>query len=49
MPIRINRAIALLAQDQAIYYDGAHSGHVLTHAQGMEDAATWADYINVGM
>lgn len=49
MPTRINRAIALLAQDQAIYYDGAHSGHVLTHAQGMEDAATWADYINVGM
>ena len=27
----INRAIELLAQDQAIYYDGAHSGHVLTH------------------
>jgi 4-hydroxy-2-oxoheptanedioate aldolase len=49
MPDRINRAIALLAEDQAIYYTGAHSGHVLTHAQGLADAATWADYINVGM
>ncbi len=49
MPARINRAIALLAQDQAIYYAGAHSGHVLTYAQGVQDAATWADYINVGM
>jgi 4-hydroxy-2-oxoheptanedioate aldolase len=49
MPARINRAVALLAEDQAIYYTGAHSGHVLTHAQGVEDAATWADYINVGM
>ncbi len=46
---RINRAIELLCQDQAIYYDGPHSGHVLTHAQGMADAGTWADYINVGM
>ena len=46
---RINRAIELLAQDQAIYYDGPHSGHVLTHAQGREDAGTWADYMNVGM
>src|SRR5439155_15780865 len=27
----------------------AHSGHVLTHAQGREDANTWADYMNVGM
>ena len=49
MADRINRAIELLAQDQAIYYVGAHSGHVLTRAQGREDAATWADYINVGM
>ncbi|TXL76768.1 hypothetical protein FHP25_11295 [Vineibacter terrae] len=49
MPSRINRAIELLAQDQAIYYDGPHSGHVLTHAQGAADARTWADYINVGM
>src|SRR3954462_7435021 len=49
MPTRINRAIELLAQDQAIYYDGPHSGHVLTQVQGREDAGTWADYINVGM
>src|SRR5262249_6430281 len=49
MPSRINRAIELLAEDQAIYYVGAHTGHVLTAAQGAADAATWADYINVGM
>lgn len=49
MPPRINRAIELLAQDQAIYYDGPHSGHVLTRAQGAVEAATWADYMNVGM
>ena len=36
-------------QGQAIYYAGGHSGHVLTRAQGREDAHTWADYINVGM
>jgi len=46
---RINRCVELLEQDQAIYYDGAHSGHVLTHAQGAIDAGTWADYMNVGM
>ena len=46
---RINRAIELLEQDQAIYYDGPHSGHVLTCEQGRADARTWADYINVGM
>lgn len=46
---RINRCIELLERDQAIYYDGPHSGHVLTHAQGRTDAATWADYMNVGM
>lgn len=49
MAHRINRAIELLQQDQAIYYTGPHSGHVLTYAQGKEDAGTWADYINVGM
>ena len=49
MAKRINRAIELLEQDQAIYYAGQHTGHVLTHAQGREDAHTWADYINVGM
>ena len=36
---RINRCIELLEQDQAIYYDGPHSGHVLTYAQGRIDAA----------
>jgi 4-hydroxy-2-oxoheptanedioate aldolase len=46
---RLNRAIELLQQDQAIYYTGGHTGHVLTYAQGVEDAGTWADYINVGM
>jgi 2-keto-3-deoxy-L-rhamnonate aldolase RhmA len=46
---RINRAIELLAQDQAIYYVGAHTGHVLTRGRGREDARTWADYINIGM
>jgi 4-hydroxy-2-oxoheptanedioate aldolase len=46
---RINRAIELLQQDQAIYYTDGHSGHVLTYAQGREDTHIWADYINVGM
>ncbi len=46
---RINRAVELLSQDQPIYYTGAHTGHVLTFEQGEKDAATWADYINVGM
>ena len=49
MASRTNRAIELLAQGQAIYYVGGHSGHVLTRAQGRDDAGTWADYINVGM
>jgi 4-hydroxy-2-oxoheptanedioate aldolase len=49
MASRINRAIELLAQNQAIYYIGGHSGHVLTRAQGRADAGTWADYINIGM
>lgn len=49
MANRINRAIELLQQDQAIYYVGPHSGHVLTYEQGKQDAGTWADYINVGM
>ena len=49
MRSRINRATELLAQGQAIYYVGAHTGHVLTRAQGRDDAGTWADYINVGM
>ena len=46
---RLNRAIELLETDQAIYYDGPHTGHVLTYDQGRADARTWADYINVGM
>src|SRR5437667_12713028 len=49
MAKRISRCIELLEQDQAIYYDGPHSGHVLTQAQGLFDAGTWADYINVGV
>ena len=49
MATRINRAIELLAAGQAIYYDGPHSGHVLTYEQGTIDAGTWADYMNVGM
>jgi 4-hydroxy-2-oxoheptanedioate aldolase len=49
MAKRINRAIELLEADQALYYDGPHTGHVLTYEQGKKDAKTWADYINVGM
>jgi 4-hydroxy-2-oxoheptanedioate aldolase len=49
MAKRINRAIELLEADQALYYDGPHTGHVLTYEQGRKDARTWADYINVGM
>ena len=49
MQDRINRAVALLASGQPIYYVGGHTEHTLTHEQGGEDAATWADYINVGM
>jgi 4-hydroxy-2-oxoheptanedioate aldolase len=49
MVTRINRALELLQQGQAIYYDGPHSGHVLTYEQGLRDGGTWADYINVGM
>jgi 4-hydroxy-2-oxoheptanedioate aldolase len=49
MSNRINRAIELLEAGQALYYDGPHTGHVLTYEQGRKDARTWADYINVGM
>jgi 4-hydroxy-2-oxoheptanedioate aldolase len=49
MSARINRAIEQLGRDQAIYYTGGHTGHVLTYEQGRADAHTWADYINVGM
>ena len=46
---RVNRVIELLAADQPVYYTGSHTGAVLTHEQGMRDAHTWADYVNVGM
>ena len=49
MPGRINRAIELLSQDQAIYYMGHHTGHDLSYEAGKKDAQTWADYINIGM
>ena len=41
MPNRVNRAIELLAEGQPVYYTGPHAGHVLTYAQGTEDATTW--------
>ena len=46
---RVNRTIQLLAAGQPVYYTGAHTGHVLTHDQGVQDSRTWADYLNVGM
>ena len=49
MRTRLSRAIALLSEDQPIYYTGGHTGHVLTYEQGKHDAHTWSDYINVGM
>jgi 4-hydroxy-2-oxoheptanedioate aldolase len=49
MASRVNRAIELLVEDQAIYYVGQHTGHELSFARGRVDAGTWADYINVGM
>jgi hypothetical protein len=49
MANRINRASQLPEQDQAIYYDGSHSGHVLTDEKGRIDARAWAGYLNVGM
>lgn len=49
MAARINRLVELLSQGQAIYYDGHHSGHVLTYENGIAEATTWADYMNIGM
>ena len=49
MASRVNRAIELLVQDQAIYYVGQHTGHELSFARGRVDAGTWADYVNIGM
>ena len=46
---RVNRTVELLAAGQPVYYVGSHTGAVLTREQGMRDAHTWADYINVGM
>ena len=46
---RINRTIELLTDGESVYYVGGHTGHVLTHEQGRQDAGTWADYINIGM
>ena len=43
MASRINRAIELLAQDQAIYYVGAHTGHVRAPigVDGTEPGRPW--------
>jgi len=49
MPKRINKAIELLEQDQAIFYTGGHTGADLTYEGGVEAAKTYADYINIGM
>ena len=49
MAKRINKVIELLESKETVYYMGAHSGHVLTYEQGIIDAKTWADYINIGM
>jgi 4-hydroxy-2-oxoheptanedioate aldolase len=46
---RINKAIELLEQGQAIYYTGGHTGAELTYEGGKRMAKTWADYINIGM
>lgn len=49
MTKRINKVIELLELKETVYYTGAHSGHILTYEQGIIDAKTWADYINIGM
>ena len=49
MVTRVNRCIELLQRDIGIYYTGHHTGHVLTYEEGLKDAGTWADYINIGM
>jgi hypothetical protein len=40
---RINRAIELLEAGQPIYYDTVRK---LSHEHGVEQAQTWADYLN---
>ena len=49
MANRINRAIELLQADQPIFYYGGHTGFELSHENGVEQAGTKADYINIGM
>ena len=46
---RLNRAVAGLAGGGPIFYTGGHTGAELTFEAGRAAAATWADYINVGM
>jgi 4-hydroxy-2-oxoheptanedioate aldolase len=41
---RINRAIELLETGQPVYYDTVRK---LSHEHGVEQAQTWADYLNV--
>ena len=49
MPVRINKAIELLEQNQPVYYVGSHSGADLSYEAGKGTAKTFADYINIGM
>lgn len=49
MPVRINKAIELLEQDQPVYYVGSHTGEEMSYQAGKRLAKTFADYINVGM
>ena len=49
MANRINRAIELLQADQPIFYYGGHTGFELSHENGVEQAGTKADYLNIGM
>ena len=45
----LSRAVAGLAGGGPIFYTGGHTGAELTFEAGRKAAATWADYINVGM
>ena len=49
LPKKINRALELLEQDQAIYYEDANDGTPLNRDEGRRMAQTWADYINIRM
>ena len=46
---RLTRAVDGLANGRPIFYTGGHTGAELTFEAGRSAAATWADYINVGM